>query len=306
MTPVEGYVTTEDGVRLFFQKLGSGSQVVIVPNATYMFDDFKYLASDDRTVVFFDLRNRGRSDTVSEPSKLEGGVLNDVADLEAIRRHFAVGPVDVIGHSYLGMVVVLYAMKYPTHVNRLVQIGPVQPFMDKQYPARLTGADATMAEVSAKLGELQQQGPVGDPKGFGKKMWSLMRELYVADPADAGKIKWSVDHLPNESLFNLMKHYNESLLPSMRRIKLASDDFSKVTMPVLVIHGNRDRHAPYAGGRDWALMLPNARLITIDNAAHLPWIESPETVFGSINTFFSDGWPDAAQQITTLEPDCEV
>jgi len=295
MAPSEGYVTTEDGVRLFFQMLGSGPKLII-PNAAYMFDDFKYLA-EDRTVIFYDLRNRGRSDSVTEASKLERGIHHDVDDLEAVRRNFGIDALDLAGHSYVGMVVALYAMKFASHVNRVVQIAPVQPDAAKQYPAHLTGADRTAAEVPAKMAELQKEGPSGDVQEFGRKMWALMRLLYVTDPADAGKINWSVAHLPNESLFNLMKHYSENLLPSIQRLHLTAEDFARMKMPVLVVHGTRDRHSPYGGGRDWALMLPDARLITIENAAHLPWIESPEKVFGSVKTFLQGAWPDDAEQL---------
>jgi pimeloyl-ACP methyl ester carboxylesterase len=74
-----------------------------------------------------------------------------------------------------------------------------------------------------------------------------------------------------------------------------------VQSPVLTIHGTRDRQAPYGGGREWALTLPDARLVTVENAAHLPWIESPEKVFGSIKTFLDGAWPDAAQQVTSVD-----
>ncbi|HYR90922.1 MAG TPA: alpha/beta hydrolase [Terriglobia bacterium] len=302
--PSEGYVTTKDAVRLFFQKIGNGPGVVVIPNAAYMFEDFKYLA-DDRTLVFYDLRNRGRSESVMEASKLKGGVHNDVDDLETIRRHFDIAKVDVIGHSYLGMVVALYAMKYTDHVNRVVQIGSVQPFAGKQYPVHLTGADQTMADVSAKIAQLQKEGPSGDPNEFGRKMWSLMRLLYVTDPADAGKITWSVGHLPNESLFNVMKHYNENLLPSMQSLNLTAEDLSKLKVPVLTVHGTRDRQAPYGGGREWASTLPDARLVTVENGAHLPWIESPEKVFNSIKTFLDGSWPDAAQRVKSLDATSE-
>src|SRR5262245_28439938 len=156
MATTEGYVTTQDSVRLFFRKLGSGSKAVMIPNATYMFDDFKYLA-EEHTVITYDLRNRGRSDAVTDASKLERGIHNDVEDLEAVRAHFNADAIDLIGHSYLGMVVALYAMKYPNRVGRIVQIGAVQPIVGKKYDAHLTGADATMAEVYAKMGELQKQ-----------------------------------------------------------------------------------------------------------------------------------------------------
>ena len=51
----EGYVTTKDGVRLFYQKIGDGPRIVIIPNAVYLFNSFKYLAKD-RTAIFYDLR----------------------------------------------------------------------------------------------------------------------------------------------------------------------------------------------------------------------------------------------------------
>ena len=172
--PSEGYITTEDGIRLFFQKLGSGQKTAIVPNAirslssgnvsrSYLFDDFKGLA-DGHTVIFYDLRNCGGSDHVSDCAKLKRGIHHDVDDLEAVRRHFEITQVDVIGHSYLGMMVILYAMKYPAHVNRVVQIGPVQPFFGKQYPAHLTGADATLLGVSTKLAQLQKDSQSEDPE----------------------------------------------------------------------------------------------------------------------------------------------
>ena len=49
-------------------------------------------------------------------------------------------------------------------------------------------------------------------------------------------------------------------------------------MPVLTIHGTWDRNAPYAAGREWALTLPNARLITVEGAAHQVTADAPEIV----------------------------
>jgi len=262
-----------------------------------MFEEFKYFA-EDHTLISYDLRNRGQSDGISDPSKLEGGVENDVDDLEAIRSYFNAERISVLGHSYVGMVVALYAMRFAPHVNRAVLIGPTQPFPQKQYPAHLTGSDDTMAEVSAKMAELQKQAVGSDPKEFGRRMWALMRQLYVTDPADAEKITWSVEHLPNESLFNVMNYFNQHLFPSIQRVSLSEKDFSIAQMPVLVIHGTRDRQASYGGGREWAVRLPNARLLTIENAAHLPWIESPASVFTSTKVFLNGEWPRLAEQVT--------
>ena len=99
-----------------------------------------------------------------------------------------------------------------------------------------------------------------------------------------------------------MKHWIENLLPSIHAIELTPDDLSKVKAPVLIIHGRRDRQAPYGGGRGWGMILPDARLLTVENAAHVPWIEAPDLVFGSIETFFDGAWPGTAEQVTALEP----
>jgi proline iminopeptidase len=281
MAPDEGYLTTDDGTRLFYQKVGSGPQTVIFANGFYLLDDFQHLAAG-RTLIFYDARNRGRSDTVTGNSKLQRGIHNDVDDLEAIRRHFGIAQVNVVGHSYMGLMVALYAMKYAAHTSRVLQIGSMPPNAAKQHPAY---KDETLAEVFGKLGELHKERQSHEPREFCRKYWSLLRAIYVANPADADKIKWERCDLPNE--LNFMKYWSEHIFPSIQSINLSTQDFAKVTMPVLIIHGRQDRSAPYGGAEEWAMLLPDARLVTVENAAHAPWIESPELVFSSIETFLN-------------------
>ena len=300
MQSSEGYVTTDDGVRLFFQTQGNGARTVIVPNAILLFAAFRILA-DDCTLISYDMRNRGRSDRISDSSRLKRGIHHDVEDLEAIRRHFGIAKVDVIGHSYLGLMTILYTLRYPDRVHRVVLIGSMPPNPGKQYPAHLTGADATLLEVSAKLGQLLKEDPSDDPKEFGKTWWSLMRVLFVVNPADAGKIHSPSGDLPKESIVNGMKHWSENVMPSIQALNLTAEEIAKVKAPVLTIHGTRDRQAPYGGGREWAMLLPDARLVTVENAAHVPWIEAPEKVFGSIRTFLGGAWPEAARKVESIE-----
>src|SRR4249919_3399968 len=110
MKPIEDYVTTDDGVRLYVQIVGNGPDVVIIPNRVYLADTFARLAGG-LTLIFCDPRNRGLSDHVTDRSKIENGVHHDVDDFDAIRRHVGVDRISLIGHSYMGVVVVLYAMK---------------------------------------------------------------------------------------------------------------------------------------------------------------------------------------------------
>jgi proline iminopeptidase len=295
MLVTEGYVTAADGVRLFFQKVGDGRSTVVVPNAVYMFDDFKRLAAE-HTCIFYDLRNRGRSDEVADDAMLKGGVHNDVQDLEAVRRHFELENMSVLGHSYVGAVVALYAMEHSENVSRVVQIGPTAPNITKQYPPDLTNMDATAAQVFAQLAQMQHEGEPSDPVEACNRAWSVLRPLYVFDKADVHKLsQMGYCELTNER--NAMKHFQSNIMPTLQCLNISAADYMRAGMPVLTIHGTKDRNAAYGGGLDWARSLPNARLLTVDDAAHVPWTEAPEVVFGSIKTFLDGSWPESAKKV---------
>jgi len=281
MLATEGYVTTDDGLRLWFQTVGSGPQVVVLPNGFHLWEDFSCLAPG-RTLVFYDVRNRGRSETVTDPAKLARGIHNDVDDLDAVRRHFGLDRLALIGHSYMGLMVILYAMKYPAHVDRIVQIGAMGPRHDPSEVAQLMKTDPVLRDVFAKLGALQRERDAQDPEEFCRKSWSILRMIYVTDAKDADRVRWDRCDLPNERSF--MKYWTEHITPSIQSLALTPEALAEVTCPVLTVHGTKDRSAPYGGGRDWASLLPNARLLSLEGASHAPWIEEGPAMFAGIET----------------------
>jgi len=295
----EGYVLTDDGVRLFFRRIGDAPATVIVPNGFHLIDDFASL-SDHRTLICYDVRNRGLSDAVTDASKVADGILHDVDDLEAVRRHAGFDSIDLLGHSYVGVTVALYAMRYPAHANRVVQVGPAPPDHNKEYPAHLTNNDSTLHDVLGKILELQKERNAYEAVEFCRKVWELLRFIYVTDAANADRIKWGRCELPNER--GMMKYWTERILPSLRRLELSGRMLAKATAPVLIVHGTKDRSAPYGGAREWASLLPNARLVTVKDGSHAPWIEDPDAVFTSIATFLDGAWPSAAETVKGVEP----
>ena len=71
--------------------------------------------------------------------------------------------------------------------------------------------------------------------------------------------------------------------------------------PVLILHGAKDRAAPYGGAREWSAQLPDARLLTLPQAGHALWIEAPEKVLGAIKTFLEGSWPPGAEKVESVE-----
>jgi proline iminopeptidase len=282
MSSSEGYVTVEEGVRLFYEKVGSGGKMLILINGFYYLDDFKYLA-ESRTIISLDLRNRGRSNYITDSSKLQRGVLNDVEDIDAVRRHFGLNQIDLLAHSYAAKTVLLYAMKYPADVGRVVSIAPMQPDESRKYPPHLTNIDPILHDFFAKAAALQRERQSMDPQEFCGKFWTLLKTIYVADPNHASRIHWDRCGLTTE--LNLMSYLMQHLLPSIQAATPSATELAAAQMPVLIVHGTKDRSSPYGGGLDWSTMLPNAHLLSLDNVAHAPWLEAPERVFGAIQTF---------------------
>lgn len=298
-TTGEERLTTPDGVELYVRRMGSGSQVLLVPNAVYLEEDFAPLAGQQRTVVFYDLRNRGRSSAVTDPEKLSRGIHHDVEDLEAVRRHVGAERVSLLGHSYLGLVVALYALEHPEQVERVVQIGPVPFRPDATYPEALRNEDGVLAEVTAGFRELQDELEDAGSEEYCERWWALLRRLLVTDAADVDKVRpQRICHMANERPANQVPHVGRNIFPSIATLDLTARDLERLVAPVLVVHGRQDRNAPYGSGREWAGALAEARLLTIEDGAHVPWVEAPGPVVGNISRFLSEGsWPAAAERV---------
>jgi proline iminopeptidase len=300
--PSEQFVVTPDGVRLYFRKIGAGKQIVLIPGDLFLYPAFTRLA-EGRTLIFYDMRDRGRSDAVADPRRIT--IQDDADDLEAIRKHFGVDKPALIGFSYLGMMVMLYATEHPDHVSRIVQLGPVSRKFGETFPPSLTANDPSPVpdpEQVRQLEELEKSGYIREhPKEFCEKAWQVNRVQLVGDPANAAKLGASKCDLPNEWPSHVYPHF-EASISSIQALDIPVEKLKALRVPVLTIHGTKDRNAPYGGGRQWSMLLPESRLVSVPGAAHMSWIEAPELVFLSIDKFLNGDWPASSEKVSTLEP----
>ena len=277
----EGFVTTADGVKLFYRKIGRGPVTAIVPLDYVLFDVVKQL-SNVATIITYDPRNRARS-----TGGIKGATIDDdVRDLEAVRAHFKLAKFVPIGFSYLGRMVLMYAVAHPDRVARVIQLGPLG---NKRVEVPF---DPTVAPDSLKKWtELQQSGGVEKtPREACVAMLEWMRVYLTATPRGAANfdLAGGCAH-ENEWPVNVNAHF--ASLMSKPPAVLTADDLAKVTAPVLTIHGKKDRQAAYEGGVDWVKSLPNARLVTIDNAAHAMWLDEPAITIAAMRQFLRGEWP---------------
>lgn len=292
--PQISQLETAPGVTLYVEKYGDGPNVVIAPGRLFMADEFDALAAPDRTLILYDMRNRGASARVADGVPIN--IVEDVRDLEALRAHFGAERVSVIGYSYLGVMVALYAAEHPHRVERIVQVGPAPRDMPAQYPPDLTaGADTLSPEGLAAQTEAEQAGAAApDQAALCELQHTAASFWLVGNPANARRVQ------------NTCVYENEWPAATERHFALLFSDFygrdfpaamfAALSQPALIIHGTRDRNAPYGSGREWAVTLPGARLITVEGAAHNIWLDDAN-VIPDIDGFLRGDWPARAEDL---------
>ena len=302
--PGEGYIKTADGVRLFYKVVGSGPETLVAvhggPGNTLesILPDLEPLAKN-RRVIYYDQRGGGRSDLTRDKEKL--AVSKHVADLEAVRVHFNLGKMTLLGNSWGGMLISFYAVAHPGRVERMILHNPGEPTRELM----LEAVDEIQARVYSRYrGEQAKRydfvsNPrnwvkAEDPRALCREWFGMLLPTYVAKEGSFKQFKGDVCAGPVEAVryqqvvnmlvWSTMGDWN--LLPQLPAVKA----------PVLVIHGPADP-IPVESSEAWARGFPNARLLLVEGSGHVSHVEQPEVFFGAVETFLKGGWPAAAKQL---------
>ncbi len=288
---MEGFASTPDSVRLWYRVVGEGRETVIAPNALFHRERLDALATG-RRIVLYDPRGRGRSDGVPTAKV---SLDHQIEDLETIRRAVGAERVALIGWSGSGMELFVYALRHPDRVTRLIQLAPVSPrrdpWTDSLMASRRARTDSTAwAELQARdrAGEFAHReaehcrafNRVALPASFGDSA----RVVEAPDVCDS----------PNEWLENLGPYFT-ALLGSFGAFDWR-DSLARVSVPRLVIHGERD-NIPLDGSREWVAGQPNARLLVVAGAGHWPHYERSEQTLQAIAAFLAGEWPAESEPL---------
>jgi proline iminopeptidase len=113
------------GAIIYYETIGRGRPLMVLhggPGAPhgYFLPYLLPLAKHHR-LVFMDERGSGRSERLAD---FKGYTLDNLAcDADAVRRALGLKTVDVMGHSFGGILAQAYAIKYPSAVRRLILAG---------------------------------------------------------------------------------------------------------------------------------------------------------------------------------------
>ena len=248
-----GFIRTADGVNLFFRDWGQGEPVVFVASWSLPSDSWNYqmlaLSEQGLRCVAFDRRGHGRS---SDPgSGYDFDTLAD--DLAAVLDVLDLRGVTLVGHSMASGEIVRYLTRHGNdRVARIALLGTITPLLHRTAD-NPDGIDAAYFEAF-RHEELMRDFP---------KWIEDTLPPFVTPEASPQMGDWVRGMALRTS--------GKALLDTNRAITTADfrDELPKITVPTLVIHGDRDVSAPLdITSRRTAKLVPGAKLRVYEGAPH--------------------------------------
>ncbi len=251
------FCTADDGVRLAYASVGSGTPIVKAANwlshleldwdAPIWSPLFRELARD-HLFVRYDERGNGLSDWDVIDISFDAFV----ADLETVVEATGLDRFALLGISQGAAVSVEYAVRYPERVSHLILFGG--------YPAgwRIDASEESIKEREAVM-TLTATGWGQDNPAY--------RQIFSSTfmpSASAEDLNW----------FNEFQRRTTSPENAVRFLSAfgdidVRDRLSQVSVPTLVIHSLGDRRIPVETGRDIAATIPGAEFLGLESDGHL-------------------------------------
>lgn len=243
-------------------------------HAYMMVNDLWAQMGRDRLTILYDQRGTGASQRVAmgAPQTMDA----QVADLEAVRAHFGIEKVALVGDSYGGFLVMAYAAAHPEHVAKLVLSDSPPPSfktMVHLLPQTFPDIEEEDASEAKKLGEDTDAAAQAELRNhFRMIFWSVeKRDAYMAKMGALG--------------------FQPAVARAVGQAAGAldlTDAVKKFRFPVLVITGRYDMNVAPVNAWNMAHEIPGAKIVFFEESGHLPAYEEPEK-YRKVLTEFLNG-----------------
>jgi pimeloyl-ACP methyl ester carboxylesterase/predicted glycosyltransferase len=291
-----------DGVRVHYEIYGAGTPtlVLIPPGPITHSRSWKcqipYLSRHFR-VVTLDGRGNGRSDRVE--GSASHTLAENVADVLAVMDAADVPKAILVAHCHANGWAIEIAARHPERVTALVAIDPGVPY--------LGGANPNWVTASATFDQL-----LDDPRG-----WQLYNRHVIVHDYRRWLEFFFGEQLVEPHSTKLFEDMVGWALETTGNILVAAEvgqesdpptreEFERschtLSIPVLVIHGNRDPCQRVERGRELAERT-KAELLVVEGCGHLPHGREPVRVNLTIQSFVDRVAGDATSRASLDSPE---
>ena len=265
-----GFVNSGNA-QIYYETASTGTPFVMihagVADSRQWNNEFAFFASNYQ-VIRYDMRGYGKS----EPVDVNFSHMDDLLSvLNALELH---EPVILMGCSMGGGLAMDFALKHPTKVKALIMVGSGPSGLELDVPAPAKFADA---EKAFEAGDLDLVAEIETQIWFD----GMDRTPEHVDPT-MRKLAYEMNRL---ALAHEAKQLGKRL-PNTETP--AFDRLAALRIPVLIIVGAHDN--PYIlAAADYMLeKIPSAQLVRIEDAAHLPNMDHPDTFRKAVKEFLDN------------------
>lgn len=221
-----------------------------------------------RQVVMFDQRGTSNSGAVTGVPRLSQWT----DDVEAIRTAVGASRLDLLGHSFGGIVSMAYAQTYPDQVKSIVFANSTAPSIKE--------TQSILADVFPdRIEEWQQTRRALTPR-FKASEIAIFTAMEFVDLARG------------DLFMEAIKDYNYNIeVNNALRVDMAdldyTDSVSAYAFPVLVVHGRYDPVISPATAWKLYKLIPRAEIEIFSATGHLPFAERPDVFVERVNRFLA-------------------
>jgi pimeloyl-ACP methyl ester carboxylesterase len=200
--------------------------------------------------------------------------------LEGILDALELPTVDVVANSLGALWSVAFAIDAPSRVSRLALVGaPVG--VKRQVPLQLLPLGLPL--IGPRLARHVFSNATRDGS---RKFWG---QVLVEHPEKLDDLLLDVDVANTrrnvESMLGLVRCMADARRLGLRRELILGERWRGLTTPTLLVWGEHDAFGSPEEGEALVATNPNLRLVRIDGAGHIPWLDDPESVVAEIGRF---------------------
>lgn len=251
-------ITTSDGVEIYYKDWGSGQPIVFSHGWPLSADDWDaqlmFFLGQGYRVVAHDRRGHGRSEQVADGHDMD----HYADDLAAVVEHLDLRDAVHVGHSTGGGEVVRYLTRHgEERAAKAALIAAVPPLMvqTEANPGGLPKSvfDDFQTQVATNRSAFYRAVPEGPFYGFNRD---------GVEPVEGVIANWWRQGM----MGGAKAHYDGVVAFSQTDF---TEDLKRISLPVLVMHGDDDQIVPYAdAGPLSAELLPKGILKTYKGFPH--------------------------------------
>lgn len=288
-----GAYATVNGAKIWYETEGSGEPLILVSGGpgfshSYFHPYFSELANSYR-VIYMDSFGRGRSDRAKNPDEYTFN--RDVEDLEGFRRALGLGKINVLGHSYGGMVALAYALRFPGSIGKLILVDAF--FSAEMWQVNNDNWNSQIRnqfpEVWESLTSLRDRGVHSCNKEYQDVTYQIPLGLfYFYDASAADKLTQSIEPQSLDVYCSIAGDDADFLIGG----DIAKLDFrpqlKSLRTPTLILTGRFDRLAMPRFSMQFKRYAPQAKFVMFEKSGHLPFIEETKQMFQILRDFLQN------------------